>query len=204
MKKLLLTSAILSLSFCCLAQGFSGGIKAGLNLADQKYSLDGTTVDTKMKSGLNAGVFFVASINDKFAIQPELLFSMEGCKMTLPDLDYDYVISFNYLSIPILARYNITDRISIHAGPQLAFLMSANSELSNGTQVMNVDIKEYYKTMELSGAIGGEIDIIAGLGAGARYVFGLTKIHKDDIDNDGKVKNNVIQIYLKYRLFGGK
>jgi hypothetical protein len=55
--------------------------------------------------------------------------------------------------------------------------------------------------MEISGAIGGEIDIIGG--AGVRYVFGLSQIHEQGIDNDGKVKNNVFQIYLKYRLFGG-
>ena len=136
-------------------------------------------------------------INEKFAIQPEVLFSMQGCKF---DFDYSYETIFNYLSVPVLVRYNITDRISAHAGPQFAFLLSAEGESGN----IKFDIKEDYKTLDIGGAVGGEIDIIGGLGAGARYVFGLTQIHEFGIDNNGKVKNSLFQIYLNYRLFGGK
>ena len=203
MKKLLLTSVVIVLVSYSFAQGISGGVKAGLNLADQKYSSDGSTADTNVKPGLHAGLFLVAMINEKFAVQPEVLFSMQGCKLDIDGFDSNYETFFNYVAIPLLARYNITDRISVHAGPQLGFLLSADTEISYGTQVIKTDIKEYYKTMEISGAIGGEIDIIGGLGAGVRYVFGLSQIHKDDIDNTGKVKNSVFQIYLKCRLFGG-
>jgi hypothetical protein len=202
-KKLLLTVVVMILASYTFAQGISGGIKAGLNLADQKYSSDGSTADTKVKPGLHAGLFLTAMINEKFAVQPEVLFSMQGSKLDIDGFDGDYETFFNYIAIPVLARYNITDRISVHAGPQFGFLLSAETEISYGTQVMKTDIKEYYKTTEISGAIGGEIDIIGGLGAGVRYVFGLSQIHKDDIDNTGKVKNSVFQIYLKSRLFGG-
>ena len=88
-------------------------------------------------------------------------------------------------------------------GPQFAFLLLGEYDVSYGTQVIKLDIKEDYKTLDIGGAVGGEIDIVGGLGAGVRYVFGLTEIHEFGIDNNGKVKNRVFQIYLKYRLFGG-
>ena len=203
-KKLLLTIAVALFASYSFAQNISGGVKAGLNLADQKYSSDGVTIGHKLKPGFHGGLFVTAMINEKFAIQPELLFSMQGSKLDFAFLGYDYKTSFNYLAIPILARYNFTDRLSVHLGPQIGFLMSAEAEASDGTQVVVSDVKDDYKTVELSGAIGAEIEIIAGLGAGLRFVFGLTEINEDDIDVDAKVKNSIIQIYLKYKLFGGK
>lgn len=189
---------------CCFAQGISGGVKAGFNLADQMYSSDGVKIDSKVRVGLNAGLYLTAMFNEKFAIQPEILFSTQGCKIDFDDFDSETRTYFNYLAIPILARYNITDRISIHAGPQVGFLISADMEISAGTQVIEVDVKDEYKSLEIAAAIGGEIDIIAGLGGGVRYVFGLNNINEQGIDDPGKTKNNVFQIYLKYRLFGSK
>jgi Outer membrane protein beta-barrel domain len=202
-KKLLLTSIVVFFASYCFAQGVSGGVKAGLNLANQKFSSDGVTVDSKVRPGLHAGLFLTAMINERFAIQPEVLFSMQGSKLDFDAFDYNYDTYFNYLAIPLLARYNITDRISVHAGPQFGFLMSAEIEISDGTQVIKYDVKDDYKTMEISGAIGGEIDIIGGLGGGVRYVFGLSNINEGGIDDNGKAKNSVFQIYLKCRLFGG-
>jgi hypothetical protein len=195
-RKLLLTSALVFLTSYSFAQKISGGVKAGLNLADQKFSSDGVTVESKLKPGLHAGLFLTVMINEKFAVQPEVLYSMQGSKLAFDAFDYNYETSFNYLAVPILARYNITDRISVHAGPQFGFLMSAD------IQVINVDVKDDYKTIEISGATGGEINIVGGLGAGMRYVFGLSQIHEGGIDDNGKTKNSVFQIYLTYRFFG--
>lgn len=203
MKKLLLTIVVVFFATYSFAQKFSGGVKAGLNLSDQKFSSDGIVVGHKLKPGFHGGLFFTAMINEKFAIQPEVLFSMQGSKLEFDLFDTDYKTSFNYLAVPILARYNFTDRLSAHIGPQIGFLMSAEIEASDGTQTTTSDVKDDYKTMELSAAVGGEFEIVAGFGAGVRYVFGLTNISEDSVDDDTKVKNSIVQIYLKYRLFGG-
>jgi hypothetical protein len=201
-KKLLLTIVVASFASYSYAQNITGGVKAGLNLADQKYSIDGTTAGHQLKAGFHGGVYMIAMINDKFGIQPELLYSMQGSKLEFPLFGYDYVTSFNYLSIPVLARYNFTDRFSAQVGPQFGFLMSAEVEANDGNQTTITDVKDEYKAMDVSGVLGLEFEIVAGLGAGTRYIFGLTKINDDD--SDGKVKNSNIQIYLKYKLFGGK
>lgn len=200
MKKLLLAIVVVFIASYSFAQ-VSLGVKAGLNLSDQKFSSNGTTVGHELKPGFHAGLIVTAMINEKFGIQPEVLFSMQGTKLESGLFSAKYVTSFNYLAVPILARYNFTDRLSIHVGPQIGFLMSAEVEDSNGGQT--TDVKDDYKSTDISGALGGEFEIVSGLGAGVRYVFGLTDIHKDEVDNEGKVKNSNVQIYLKWK-FGGK
>ena len=67
MKKIFLGLTVLasSLSF---AQQF--GVKAGLNLSD--ISNTSTAVDTKMKTGLYAGVTATFPITESYSIKPEL------------------------------------------------------------------------------------------------------------------------------------
>lgn len=123
MKKLILTCSILFLACCSFAQGISGGIKAGLNLADQKFSGDGFSIDTKVKPGVHVGGFLTVMFSEKLGLQPEVLFSMQGAKF---DSDFlDGQTNFNYLTVPVLVRYNISEMFSLHAGPQVGFLLSA-------------------------------------------------------------------------------
>ena len=128
MKKLLLTSVVMVLASYTFAQGISGGVKAGLNLANQKYSSDGTTADTKVKPGLHAGLFFTRNDQRKVCNSAGSSVFHAGLQIRYRlGFDGNYETNFNYLAVPVLARYNITDRISVHAGPQFAFLLSADT-----------------------------------------------------------------------------
>src|SRR5688572_1133730 len=122
MKKLLLTSFVMVLALYSFGQGISGGVKAGMNLANQKYTFNGLALDTKAKPGLHAGIFVVIMINEKFGIQPEALYSMQGSRWDNDGDDSKF--KFSYISVPVLFRYNITDMISVHAGPQFGILTS--------------------------------------------------------------------------------
>lgn len=197
MKKLTFTSAIVLIAMYSIAQGISGGIKAGLNLANQKISGDGISFDTKSKAGLHAGAYVTIMFSEKLGLQPEALFSMQGTKF---DIDgFDVQTNFNYLNVPILVRYNITDMISLHAGPQFGFLLSAEAE-SDGDKE---DIKDEFKGTDIGGAFGLGVDLPMGLGFGARYIIGLSEL-ADDTDNSGEWKNSALQLYACYKLFGKK
>jgi hypothetical protein len=200
MKKLLLSSFVMVLAVYSYGQGISGGVKAGMNLANQKYSADGISLDTKAKPGLHAGVFILAMINEKFGVQPEVLFSMQGSRWDFGGDDSK--LKFNYVNVPILLRYNITEMISIHAGPQVGLLLSAEAEAEDGD---TEDIKDDFKGVDFGAGTGVEFDLPMGLGFGARYVFGLSNIAEDGEDFDNvEVKNGAFQIYAKYNLFGKK
>jgi hypothetical protein len=200
MKKLLLTSFVMVLALYSFGQGISGGVKAGLNLANQKYSSDGFSLDTKAKPGIHGGVFFVAMINEKFGVQPELLFSMQGANWDFQGDDGKF--KYNYFAVPILFRYNITEMISIHAGPQIGMLLSAELENEDGD---TDDWKDNTKGMDFAGATGVEVDLPNGIGFGARYVLGFSNVAEDEGDLDGlEIKNRTIQLYVKYTIFGKK
>ena len=198
MKKLLLTSFVTVLALYSFGQGISGGVKAGANLANQKWTSQGISLDTKAKPGLLAGVFVVAMINEKFGIQPELLFTMQGSRWDFSGDDSKF--KYNYLAVPVLFRYNITEMISLHAGPQFGFLMSAEAEDESGD---TEDIKDDMKGIDFAGATGVEFDLPSGLGFGARYVLGISNVAEDDADFDGlEIKNRAFQLYVKYTIFG--
>ena len=55
-------------------------------------------------------------IANRFSFQPELLYSGQGSSVNL-----------NYLNIPLMAKYNLTKEFSLEAGPQIGFLLSANT-----------------------------------------------------------------------------
>jgi len=200
MKKLLLSGFVMVIAVCAYGQGISGGAKGGLNLANQKYTSDGVALDTKAKPGLLVGAYLIYMINEKFGVQPEVLFSMQGSKWDFDGDDSKF--KFNYINIPVLLRYNITEMISIHAGPQFGMLLSADLEDEDGDEL---DIKDDIKGLDIAGATGVEVDLPNGLGFGARYVLGFTNnVDSDDADiDDLELKNRVIQLYVKYRLFGG-
>src|SRR6187402_3045285 len=126
MKTLLASLMLASLCSSGLyAQGLDFGVKAGVNIANQKITGD-YEPDTKAKIGVHGGVFVTWMFSEKLGLQPELLFSAQGSK-DKSDL-YDYSIITNYVNIPVLLRYNVTDMISVHAGPQFGILVSAKED----------------------------------------------------------------------------
>jgi hypothetical protein len=199
MKKLLLTGIVMAFALCSFAQGISGGVKAGLTLANQKYSSDGFSLDTKAKPGIHGGVFAVVMITENFGIQPELLFTMQGANWDFQGDDGKF--KYNYLTLPVLFRYNITEMISVHAGPQLGLLLSAELEEEDGD---TEDWKDSTKGMDFGAAGGVEVVLPNGLGFGGRYVIGLSNVADDPDFDDLDIKNRAFQLYVFYKIFGKK
>jgi hypothetical protein len=152
------------------------GIKAGANFSD----LDGN-LDTSMRTGFHAGAILEIKASQNFAIQPEVLYSMQGAKVTLAGAKE---IDFSYVTVPVLVKYYVvTDVFSLEAGPQFAFLIDDN-------------VENTFKTESFDFAVVGGIglDITKSFFAQAHYVVGLT-----DASTNADVKNRVIQLSLGYK-----
>ncbi len=193
MKKLFVLAAVLVCAFSTLQaqSGFALGVKLGANLT----KIDGVRFRDAFNTSYQAGAFAELNLSDKWGIQPELLFSQTTSKM---DTSLAQVVGFhntrdvklNYLSIPILLRYNINKFITLNAGPQFSILMNRNDNLwSNG--------KSAFK--------GGDFAMVAGLQVNissfriyGRYNIGLTNI--SDVDNSGKWKHQQIQLGVGLKL----
>lgn len=213
MKKILL-SAVFLFSALSYAQDVKFGAKVGLNISN----LSGDVEDTKSLIGAHLGGFAEISISEKFAIQPELLFSMQGAKSEYSESDVDYSYSeesktkLNYLNVPILAKYYVAEKFALLAGPQFGILMSAKedyefSETLSGTSDSgseSIDAKEFYKSLALSFNLGASYSITENFFVDARYNLGLSSIAKDYTDEFGdstslKINNNVFQFSVGYK-----
>ncbi|WP_369753297.1 porin family protein [Flavobacterium sp. WC2409] len=183
MKKIIFTIAVLFIITSNNAQDkkeMSFGIKAGLNIATV------THVDnSKALVGFEGGVFGEFMIGDKFAIQPEVLYSGQGVKSEGMELKLDYI------NIPILAKYYVADSFSIELGPQVGFLISAKSE--------GVDVKEFFKTTDISVDFGANYDITKNFIFGVRYDLGLLRLQESIGPGEKESKNSVIQIAVGYK-----
>ncbi len=184
MKKLnvLLFVTILSVAPIC-AQDIQFGVKAGPNFSTLQPDLN----DPATKTSVHFGGMAEIPITEMFAVQPELLYSGHGVK---DESDDDEVIRLNYITIPVLAKYYLVDGLSIHAGPQIGFLLSAEIEDNGETE----DIKDGTKDVDAGFAFGAGYKMDSGLNFGLRYYLG------SDVNDSGDtvVKNRVFQISVGY------
>lgn len=191
MKKVLSLLTFFSLiAIGSYAQGVSGGLKLGLNLANQTISASGFTTSPSFRPSLHAGGYLTLMISSKLGVQPEVLYSGQGAKQG------EYTLKLNYIAVPVLVRFNITDRFNIHAGPQIGILAGAKAKMGSESE----DVKDQFKSTDIGLAAGLGVDLPMGLNFGFRFVKGMSNISADS--DDAKYKNYNLQFSVGYKLFG--
>jgi hypothetical protein len=187
--KLLGLALALFISQLAIAQ-FHLGVKAGANIS----KVDGKSFKEEFAYGYHLGGFAEIGLGPKFSFQPEVLFSQVSSTLDSNyKAIYENVIASNqskvklgYLSIPLLLDYKFLGPIHLQAGPQFGILMSQDKNfLQNGADA--------FKNGDFSVVAGAQVKL-AQLRITGRYVIGLNNIN--DIDNQDKWKNEVIQLSL--------
>ncbi len=175
------------------------GIIGGLNLAN--FSGDDAE-DSKSKTGFAAGGFVTFNLSEKFAIQPEVLYSTKGSKYESSDLGFQVkaTTSLNYIDIPVLGVFSPVNNIKFFAGPSINIFLNGKSEAEMpGVEaempgVIELKFSEDIKTKDVKspefGLVVGGAFSSGQLGIGARYSIGLTNQPKN---SDVDLKNRVIQ-----------
>src|SRR5688572_16279393 len=97
MKKTFIILGAVLLSVSTFAQ-LSGGLKAGLNLATQKWEADGFS-ESESGTSFHVGGYLNYAISDVISLQPELLYN--SLKISAGGED----LTLNYLSIPVMFQY---------------------------------------------------------------------------------------------------
>lgn len=185
MKTVFFIAVLSAISFVSSAQ-VRFGAKAGVNVANWLTEKD---EGFGRKFGLHAGGLATISISDKFSIQPELVYSAQGCE-TLGSTNDVIKLNTHYVNLPILAQFRTKSGFYLESGPQVGYLLSAKAKSGNET----VDFKAQSKSIDLSLVVGLGYQHASGIGVDARFNYGLSTI------NDGtlKVNNGVIQVGLFY------
>lgn len=192
MKKIILTVAAVFAFGLANAQDVKFGVKGGLNLATLGGDVD-DNVDAKI--GFNVGGFVEIKISDKLAVQPELLYSVQGDKYSESFGSVNYTVKENlsYINVPVMVKYYVADKFNLEAGPQVGFLVSAKAKQDSE----NVDIKDGLNTIDFAANFGAGYDFTENLSVGVRYNLGLANIVKDS--DDYKVNNRVFSLSVGYK-----
>lgn len=80
--------------------------------------------------------------------------------------------NLSYVAAPALLLQTKIAFLKAYAGPQLGFLITAKSK----SGVLENDVKAAFKTTELTGVVGAEMNLPLRLMAGVRYNFGISNI----------------------------
>lgn len=185
MKKLLftITVSVFGLSLTNAQLDISFGAKAGLNVSTIGGDFGISDIDnftnTKSRVGFHVGGLAEVKLSEKFAVQPELLFSLQGSKIeyrdpVFPEDNEDVTTTLSYINLPIMAKFFPIEGLSVEAGPQVGFLISdkTKSSIPDGVN----DNTFSYKTFDFGLNIGAGYRMENGLLFQARYNFGLAKI----------------------------
>ncbi|MDO1451083.1 porin family protein [Rhodocytophaga aerolata] len=186
------------------------GIKGGANLS-QLYINQPNVEDENMKIGYHFGLFGKIPVTDFLAIQPELLYTNTGAKVTyggsdLADLlgieEGEVRFNLNYIQVPIALVANLGP-VQLHGGPYISYLAGANvkdlkSADLNSNEITDLNADNFNRMdYGLVGGIGVDINKFM---IGARYNYGLRKVGDSGIagtlTNDSR--NSVAQLYIGF------
>jgi hypothetical protein len=116
----------LAIPICANAQ-IDFGIKSGLNLADvviNNFSNPDLEPAYQIKPGVHAGFYFSVEGDNEVGLAAELLYSNKGVNAINN-------INLHYVCIPLLVRYHFHDHFFAEAGPEVGYLVNANSKYGN-------------------------------------------------------------------------
>lgn len=206
MKKLLIAAFTLFTFHSIYSQKTEFGIKGGINLANFAGDDEGSNAIV----GLQAGFYSEFKISDKFAIQPELLYSTQGASNEGTTNVEGYTVNFKgkfnlgYINVPVMAKYYTNSKFNIEFGPQIGFMTSAKLKSdftiveTGQTGSATDDAKQFFKDIDFGLNFGLGYKLSDKVGANLRYNAGLANIA--DTDDGSKIKNSVFSLSLQIKL----
>ena len=200
--------------------------RVGLNLStisDESLTTDVGTMKSKYKAGAMAGVDLEYRISKPLAASVGAYYSREGCNYKDNVLDHPVPGTYNvlsrsyftidYLKIPVMARWYVTDKFSVGTGVQAGIGLwnrthteSQEVKINNGSYTYSTDIEEanvkgnglrnVLWSVPVSVAVEYERVIL-----NLRYSIPLSKVYQSDGKHpDGDERLQCWSISVGYRI----
>lgn len=196
MKKLIFSFALLVLLSSTAMAQVKIGLKAGVMLSGtaliEPDTLENLS-DTKVSYLL--GGFMTIPINSKFSIQPELLYANKGSENF-----YNH-----YVNLPIMLQYELIDRLSIEAGPEIGYLLASYSGSSFGNTR-----RHDFEDFDISINVGVSYALLDRLNIGLRYNMGISDAYAPEQARFGfgspigrpeyNIQNRTLQLSIGWKL----
>jgi len=189
-----------------LKVGFKAGALAS-SRSDGGIGLSSGSNETAKLSYL-AGAVLAYPVYDKGFLQAELLYSNEGYRAEGigSEVIRDHL---HYLSLPILLQYEITNQLSVGAGPEISYLLAARQHSTNNSGFPTGPL-DWYRPFELGINLNVQYRLLEQLSVGLRYNIGLTDITENiefsnfgrgtTVIDTGELYNRSLQLSLLYWL----
>jgi len=195
--------------YASFGQDLSVGPRIGLNMS----SLTDNDIDnSKMKAGVNAGLFMVYSVKEHFGVRLDIIYSGEGGKFTTVDNAFEqtktnYDIRLNYMRIPLQAdlffnKYGDAFRPKISLGIQYGLLLNAKVKYDNDVYGSGSDANaQGYNHADFGGIAGlgfnYKLKDAIWLNVDAQYYLGFTDVTQDE-STSGDNRSVVISAGLAF------
>jgi hypothetical protein len=148
------------------------GVKGGLNYSSVVGNL---TEGIKFRFSGHIGITFEIDFYGDFKLQPELLYSSQGFQYstdlasiqsggsTGEENDFRTNVQLNFITIPIIGKFALNDRLDVEFGPQFGFLL--NQVIKNKDLDQN-DASDTKRRSTISGDF--QLDYGAAIGLGIK------------------------------------
>lgn len=193
MRKIILFLLLVASVQFANAQTVGFGVKAGANL----NKISGQEFKQGYELGYHVGLFSEIGLTKKIGLQPELLWNqINTTKAAGPNTaltgwqDNTTSIKLQYLTVPLLVRYNLTNSVAINLGPQYGILINQNNSTFGNA-------KEAIKSGDFQ-LVGGVTLNFSSLRIYGRYNIGLSGI--SDVPSTDNWKTQQIQFGVGYKI----
>ncbi|WP_124980031.1 porin family protein [Nonlabens xiamenensis] len=195
MKSILFSlTALFAVSFAAQAQDFSYGVIGGVNFS--KIDNLGGSGFEDTRTGFHAGLFAELPFAENWSYEGSLLYSVEGEEFANAAGD-EVDVKLSYINVPLQFKYYAFKGFSIHAGPQIGFLLKGESSVNDGNEE---EIEDTVNT-NFAGTFGFGYDFKEiGLYLKGTLTYGFSDII--DNETDGPNRNQLpgtVHASLGYR-----
>jgi hypothetical protein len=172
----------------------------GLNLSNMAFKTDDISISPSTKAGFHIGASFEIPIFKIISIEPALLFSAKGCKIS------DFKTNLYYLEVPINVKATFDVKVvKIYGalGPYIGIALFGNNKVEDEKESIEWGSDGDFKRIDVGLTFGAGVEIGAiPIYFGLSYSLGLSNISANS-DGDASVNNRVFGISVGYK-FGGK
>ncbi|TXK48060.1 PorT family protein [Pontibacter qinzhouensis] len=202
-KCLLLLGAMLS---CHLGFGqFVKEIRAGLSYATVQFQDAALQDATSERPGYFAGLVAQQELNKKWFLRQELVYAVKGHKQYYSSSS-PALVSYHYLTLPLLVGYKVADKLSFNLGPELALvgpvMYRSGQHSSNLHQLENLNV------FDVSAMAGLSYQFLPRAAVDMRYSHGFRNSRNVQFYNSSGLheqtkqdgKHRVLQVGLNYSI----
>lgn len=187
------------------------GVRISTNIANFNVSEDlGDALELNYKMGFGLGVYYKVALDENLSFQPEINYVQQGAKISGEEQGFTLssVFKFNYIQIPILAKYQFgePDRINffVEGGPYVGFGIGKGKQETcfdgdcdvEETSFGNSDDDDI-KNPDFGIQVGGGLIINSKLSFDIRYVYGIQNL-LNEADDDDFIRNTAFNIGVGY------